>query len=74
MMALDSKQLLQCDPEIMGGALCFKGTRVPIQNLFDFIGAGDPLTEFLDAFPTVTQDQALAVLRLAEKSLLNLPI
>ena len=68
----DPRSIIQVDPEIMGGIPCFKGTRVPIQNLFDFIEAGDPLDEFLDAFPTVSQGQAVAVLQLAEKSVIEM--
>ncbi len=68
----EPRSLIQVDPEIMGGTPCFKGTRVPIQNLFDFIEAGDPLDEFLDAFPTVSQEQAVAILQLAEKSVIEM--
>lgn len=69
---IDPRSIIQIDPEVMGGMPCFKGTRVPIQNLFDFIEAGDPLNEFLDAFPTVSQEQAVAVLQLAEKSVIEM--
>jgi len=47
----------------------FAGTRVPIQNLFDYIEGGDDLSEFLDDFPTVSKESALAVLEMAKKSL-----
>lgn len=57
------------DPEIMSGAAVFAGTRVPIQNLFDYIESGEDLTEFLDDFPSVTKDAAVAVLKMAKKSL-----
>jgi len=53
----------------MGGALVFAGTRVPIQNLFDYIEGGDDLSEFLDDFPSVSKESALAVLEMAKKSL-----
>ncbi|MGK5091619.1 DUF433 domain-containing protein [Deltaproteobacteria bacterium TL4] len=69
---VDPSSIIQVDPEIMGGTPCFRGTRVPIQNLFDFIEAGDPLNEFLDAFPTVSQGQAVTVLQLAEKSVVGM--
>ena len=52
------------------GAPCFYGTRVPIKNLFDYLEAGDPLSEFLDGFPGVTQEQAVAVLELSYQGLL----
>ncbi|HZP88925.1 MAG TPA: DUF433 domain-containing protein [Burkholderiales bacterium] len=44
------------DPEIMSGALCFKGTRVPIQNLFDYLEGSSSLEEFLEDFPSVSRD------------------
>lgn len=46
----------------MGGAPVFRGTRVPVQTLFDYIEAGDPLERFLDHFPTVSRKQAVAAL------------
>lgn len=57
------------DPEIMSGTPVFVGTRVPIQNLFDYIEGGDDLSDFLDDFPSVSKDAALAVLEMAKKSL-----
>jgi len=61
--------VVQADPEIMGGKLCFAGTRVPIRNLFDYLAHGHPLDEFLFDFPTVTRAQVLAVLDLAREKL-----
>ena len=57
------------DPETMGGTPVFKGTRVPIQTLFDYIEGGDPLEEFLDDFPTVTREHAIQVLEMAKKTM-----
>lgn len=58
--------------EIMGGAPCFAGTRVPIQNLFDYIeSAASSLDDFLRDFPTVSRDAAVAVLEEAKRSLLS---
>ncbi len=57
------------DPEVMSGAPVFVGTRVPIQNLFDYIEGGEDLSEFLDDFPSVTKEAAVAVLEMAKKSL-----
>lgn len=57
------------DPEIMSGAAVFAGTRVPIKNLFDYIEGGEPLSEFLDDFPSVTKEAALTVLEMAKKTL-----
>jgi uncharacterized protein (DUF433 family) len=56
--------------ERMSGAACFYGTRVPIQNLFDYLEGGEPLDDFLEGFPGVTREQAIAVLELARNGLL----
>jgi len=53
------------DPERMSGEPCFHGTRVPVRTLFDVLAHGKPIDDFLDQFPTVERDQAVAVLRLA---------
>ena len=60
---------ISIDPEIMSGAPVFAGTRVPIQNLFDYIEGGEDIAEFLDDFPSVSKEAALAVLEMAKKSL-----
>ena len=60
---------INVDPEIMSGTPVFAGTRVPIQNLFDYIEGGEDLTEFLDDFPSVTKEAALHVLEMAKKTL-----
>lgn len=57
------------DPEIMGGTPVFVGTRVPFQTLLDYLEAGDPLGEFLEDFPSVTRDQAVAALEQAKDAL-----
>jgi len=56
---------IQIDPQIMGGTPCFAGTRVPVKNLFDDLAAGRSLDDFLEGFPTVTREQAMAVLEMA---------
>ena len=56
------------DPEILGGTAVFVGTRVPLKNLFDYLEAGDSLERFLDAFPTVSRQQAITVLEQANQS------
>lgn len=55
------------DPDTLGGTPVFRGTRVPVKALFDCLVAGDPLETFLDDFPTVSADQARAVIREAEQ-------
>ena len=54
------------DPEILGGTPVFVGTRVPVRILFEHLAAGDSVDTFLDAFPSVRREQAVAVLELAE--------
>ncbi|QQS48750.1 MAG: DUF433 domain-containing protein [Acidobacteriota bacterium] len=54
--------IIWTDPERMGGQPCFYGTRVPVKILFDYIEGGQSLDEFLSGFPSVTRDQAEAVI------------
>ncbi|MEA2326436.1 MAG: hypothetical protein QOE68_1395, partial [Thermoanaerobaculia bacterium] len=58
-------QMVHSDAEIMGGEPVFVGTRVPVYNLFDYLEAGDSLDEFLEQFPSVSREQAVAALELA---------
>ncbi len=60
---------ISVDPEIMSGTPVFAGTRVPIQNLFDYLEGGEDLSEFLDDFPSVSKEATLEVLEMAKKSL-----
>jgi uncharacterized protein (DUF433 family) len=57
--------VIHSDPDILGGTPVFRGTRVPFRALLDYLEAGDSLTDFLEDFPTVTREQAVAALRLA---------
>ena len=59
------------NPKILGGMAIFRGTRVPIQNLFDFLEGGETLEEFLEGFPTVSREAALAALEEAKHLLLT---
>lgn len=59
------------DPERLSGTPCFKGTRVPVQSLFTNLESGLGLDEYLDCFPDVTRDQAIAVLEYAQKRMLQ---
>lgn len=59
------------DPEILHGTPVFRGTRVPVQALFDYLEGGDSLEEFLTGFPTVPRDLALHVLEEARVLLLS---
>ena len=57
--------VVHSDPEILSGTPVFIGTRVPVRILFEYLAAGDSLEDFLDAFPSVSKDQAVAALALA---------
>lgn len=61
--------LVSSDPEVMSGALCFTGTRVPVKNLFDYLEGSSSLEEFLEDFPSVTRERAVAVLEAARQRL-----
>ena len=61
--------LVSRDPEIMSGVLCFTGTRVPVQNLFDYLEGSSSLDDFLEDFPSVQRGRAVAVLEAAKASL-----
>jgi uncharacterized protein (DUF433 family) len=63
-------QLIERDPEKLGGTPVFFGTRVPIQNLFDCLENGETLDEFLEQFPTVTREQARSILEASKETLL----
>lgn len=65
------RNLIEIDPDKVSGAPVFAGTRVPIKNLFDYIEGGDTLEDFLEGFPPVTREQAVAVLKMAEESLVK---
>ena len=62
------RNVVHSDPELMGGTPVFVGTRVPVQSLFDYLEAGDSLDEFLEAFPTVSREQAVAALEIAREA------
>ena len=59
------------NPKILGGTPVFRGTRVPFQALLDYLEGGHSLEEFLDDFPTVTREAAIAALELAKSSLVS---
>ena len=61
------------DPGILGGTPVFSGTRIPIRILIEHLEAGDRLDDFLDSYPTVSRDQAIAVLKAAKVALTGDP-
>ena len=63
--------VITSDPEIMSGTPVFIGTRVPFQTLLDYLEAGQPLSEFLEDFPTVSRERAVTALEQAKDALLT---
>jgi uncharacterized protein (DUF433 family) len=66
-----NQEILSRDPEILGGTTVFSGTRVPVQNLIDYLASGETLDEFLKDFPSVSREQVMKVLRLAQEALVT---
>jgi len=62
-------QIMSRDLEIMSGALCFAGTRVPVKHLFDYLENGSTLEDFLEDFPAIDRTRAVAVLEAARLQL-----
>lgn len=67
---MDTQDLLTVDPDILGGTPVFKGTRVPVRTLFEYLEDNYSLEEFLECFPSVTRESARAVLERSESALL----
>ena len=63
--------IIHSDPEIMGGTPVFVGTRVPLQNLIDYLEGGESVEDFLDAFPTVKREQVIAVIEAGKLKMLE---
>lgn len=68
---VNGRLVVHSDPEVMSGTIVFMDTRVPFQTLFDYLEAGQPLSEFLEDFPTVSKEQAIAALEQAKEALLD---
>jgi uncharacterized protein (DUF433 family) len=69
-MEREREVVIHSDPNILGGTPVFVGTRVPVKTLLDYLEGGDSLDTFLDHFPTVRREQAIAVLELAKQMLI----
>jgi uncharacterized protein (DUF433 family) len=67
-MAMKKEDLVSRNPEVVSGALVFKGTRVPVEVLVQHLAAGDTLDEFLDDFPGVRREQAIAYLEMTPEA------
>ena len=68
---MKAEQIIQADPEILGGTPVFTGTRVPIRSLFDHLEGGDSIDDFLEGFPSVTRAQVIAFLEEAKDRLVE---
>lgn len=64
-------EVVQSDSGILGGTPVFVGTRVPVRSLFDYLEAGETLDEFLQQFPSVKREQAVAALELARDTVID---
>ncbi len=67
----DLKGVVHSDPEIMGGTPVFVGTRVPLQNLIDYLEDGESIEDFLDGFPSVKRAQVITVIEAAKLKMLE---
>ena len=67
---MPDKSVIYRSPEVQGGTPVFRGTRVPVKTLLDYLKAGDCLDDFLREYPSVTREQALSVLEIAKEALL----
>jgi uncharacterized protein (DUF433 family) len=65
------QSVVSCDPEVMGGAPVFCGTRVPVQTLLDYLEAGETIDQFLEGFPSVTREQVISFLEQAKDRLVE---
>jgi uncharacterized protein (DUF433 family) len=66
---MDPKQIVQTDPDILGGTPVFVGTRVPVDALVDFLEGGDTIEDFLENYPGVRREQVVAFLEEASRAL-----
>jgi uncharacterized protein (DUF433 family) len=68
---MTTNDLINVDPELMAGTPVFRGTRVPIHSLFEYMENGYSVDEFLESFPTVQREQVISLLQLSESSALE---
>ena len=66
-----TQNLIISDPDILSGTPVFRGSRVPVKNLFDYLETGETIEAFLHSFPSVTRDQVQQTLELSEKLLIQ---
>jgi uncharacterized protein (DUF433 family) len=68
---MKAEELIQTNPEILGGTPVFTGTRVPIRSLFDHLEGGDSIDDFLEGFPSVRREQVVALLEMSQQRILE---
>ena len=68
---MKSNELITVDPNVLGGTPVFKGTRVPVKTLFEYLERNYTLDEFLECFPSVTREMACDILECSESALLT---
>jgi len=71
MQKKSSHKIISRNKDILGGTPVFSGTRVPVQTLWDYLKAGDSLEEFLEDFPSVDRNQAIALIERAQKRVVD---
>jgi uncharacterized protein (DUF433 family) len=64
-------EIIDSNPEVLGGTPVFTGTRVPVRSLFDHLEAGDSIDDFLEGFPSVRRDQVIALLEISQERVLE---
>jgi uncharacterized protein (DUF433 family) len=69
-MATTKQSLITSNPDVLGGTPVFRGTRVPVQTLIEYLEGGQTIDEFLDGFPTVSREQVIAFLEEAKARML----
>ena len=68
---MPKEKVIESNPEILGGAPVFRGTRVPIKSLFDHLEAGDSIDDFLEGFPSVRREQVISLLEISQERVLE---
>jgi uncharacterized protein (DUF433 family) len=71
LLVMEQREIIQANPEILGGTPVFAGTRVPVRSLFDHLEAGDSIDDFLEGFPSVRREQVIALLEISQERVLQ---
>lgn len=71
LFVMQREEIIDSNPEVLGGTPVFTGTRVPVRSLFDHLEAGDSIDDFLEGFPSVRRDQVIALLEISQERVLE---